>query len=118
MQSPQRVRKLFLWRILSRQPAAALPHPEIIERPAAVPAAMPVPVVEEAPAAVMKVVLPVAGLALPSPASNSVQVPAPHLLAGAFLTHWAPELHVGVPDVALELLLVGLAQDRLLVGLR
>jgi hypothetical protein len=40
------------------------------------------------------------------------------LLAGAFLPHRAPELHVGVPDIPRELLVVGLAQDRPLVGLR
>ena len=36
----------------------------------------------------------------------------------AFLPHRDPELHVRVPDIPLELILIGLAQDGLLVGLR
>jgi hypothetical protein len=39
-------------------------------------------------------------------------------VAGTLLPHRRPDLLVGVRDVALELLFVGLAQDRLLVGLR
>jgi hypothetical protein len=40
------------------------------------------------------------------------------LLPAAFLPHRDPQLHVGMADIPLELILIGLAQDRLLVGLR
>jgi hypothetical protein len=87
----------------------------------AVPAATPVLVAAEVSAAVMEAVLPVVGLALPSPvlvralssAEVSVLVPPP-----ACRPVPPPELLVGVGDVALELILIGLAQDGLLVGLR
>jgi len=40
------------------------------------------------------------------------------LLAAALISHRLAQLHVGVPDIPLELILIGLAQDGLLVGLR
>jgi hypothetical protein len=37
------------------------------------------------------------------------------LLPAAFLPHRDPQLHMGVPDIAVEFVLIGLAQDGLLV---